>query len=522
MDIEIDLIKRSPHQPRLIFDLDELKSSIEKDGILIPLTVRKKKDGYYELIDGERRWRASKELNYNTVPCNVLDVDEETADKMSWKVNTVRLDYGPKEKAFHFREHQKEGKSLKDISETHGISVTQIKAYFNVFNLPEKYQELVWSREIGIGVIHELHELLNGLWYQTPENSPFVLEILDKAAREKHFGQKEVREAIKPHQAKLRKELIIKTQKSLSKIYPDVRVPETPEELEKASTALRLEAKKKREELLTPEARSKREDEIKNLEEKRRARNQERIMQLEKEAIMKAKRIEEFEKRRIEEAAKLEARKEALNDPNFLRIAQKEAEKLPKKDTQSTFDTPQKQGYQTLDEPLQIQYQHQREWNLKQIIGKDLLGKGKKFQFDFYTVGYSQKNVRDVIELLKLGNVSVLIDVRKNPYSLYKPEFNKEKFQKELKTVGIDYIHLPELGISREERDEYYNGTATIDTLFNKYDDVLRNGGLETLEKTVSGRGIFAIMCTEVDPTKCHRHKIASALNEKGLIGYDI
>jgi len=66
MDIPVEQIKPSPYQPRMTFDLEDIKGSIMRDGILVTLTVRKK-DGFYELVDGERRLRVVKELGYETV-----------------------------------------------------------------------------------------------------------------------------------------------------------------------------------------------------------------------------------------------------------------------------------------------------------------------------------------------------------------------------------------------------------------------------------------------------------------------
>lgn len=62
-EISVDLMKPSPYQPRLIFDLPLISSSIVKDGILVPLTVRKK-DGFFELVDGERRWRVANQEGF--------------------------------------------------------------------------------------------------------------------------------------------------------------------------------------------------------------------------------------------------------------------------------------------------------------------------------------------------------------------------------------------------------------------------------------------------------------------------
>jgi uncharacterized protein (DUF488 family) len=129
----------------------------------------------------------------------------------------------------------------------------------------------------------------------------------------------------------------------------------------------------------------------------------------------------------------------------------------------------------------------------------------------------------DLLNSLKASGAKVLVDVRKNPQSMYRPEFNKDALDKELKRIGIGYIHLPELGIPRELRDEVYGGKTTADMVLDQYErDVLKNGGLDTLMDSVKGKGTFALMCTEVDPTNCHRHKIAEALTKKGLVGYDL
>jgi len=88
-DVAIDLIKQSPYQPRLFFEVDDLKEEIERDGLLSALVVRKK-DEYYELLDGERRLRTLKELGWKRVPVDVRDVDDTTAKRSVFKLNLVR------------------------------------------------------------------------------------------------------------------------------------------------------------------------------------------------------------------------------------------------------------------------------------------------------------------------------------------------------------------------------------------------------------------------------------------------
>jgi len=356
VEIPVDQIKPSPYQPRLTFDLEDIKGSIMRDGILVPLTVRKK-DGYYELVDGERRWRVAKDLGYETVPCDVIDIDDDTARRMVWKVNTLRKDYEPKEKALFFKRMQEDyGMSLRGIAREYDQSPHTVKAYLNVFKLPVDYQQMVWDRVIPIGVILELEQLFNGVQYCTPENNPEIFSILDRAAKVKGFGAMQAREALKPYLAKLREEEIKKAKEVLAKVKPKVEVPETPEELEEAAKALRERAK----ELKTPEQilEEKREKARKALLEgkgsvlskvekakrlgiditefkERMERIKEKIIDNPDKALKETKRlknvideaIKDFEekrkeeelRKRLEEEARVKAKEELLRDTEFVR-----------------------------------------------------------------------------------------------------------------------------------------------------------------------------------------------------------
>ena len=253
MEIPIDQIRPSRYQPRLLFDLEDIRGGVLKalkENRLPNLMVRKVED-YYELIDGERRWRIAKQERFKTVPCQVVDVDNETARRMVWRINTLRKEYTPKEKAYHFKKLQEDyGLSLRGITrECDMKSVHSVIAYLNVLKLPEKYQSLVWAREISIGVIHELEPLFNGVQRCTPESNPEIFEILEKAATRKGFSREAAREAIKPYLVKRREKEVEEAKKTLEEIEPQVKKPETPEELEKAAKALM----KKAEDLKNPE-----------------------------------------------------------------------------------------------------------------------------------------------------------------------------------------------------------------------------------------------------------------------------
>ena len=99
LDIRIDKIQVNPTQPRTNFDTNEIENltiSIKDLGINQPITVRKIDSGNYEIISGERRFRASKKAGLNTIPCYIKGVDNETdLLKMSLVENIQRVDLDP-------------------------------------------------------------------------------------------------------------------------------------------------------------------------------------------------------------------------------------------------------------------------------------------------------------------------------------------------------------------------------------------------------------------------------------------
>ena len=99
LDIRIDKIQVNPTQPRTNFDTNEIENltlSIKDLGIIQPITVRKIDSGNYEIISGERRFRASKKAGLNTIPCYIKGVDNETdLLKMSLVENIQRVDLDP-------------------------------------------------------------------------------------------------------------------------------------------------------------------------------------------------------------------------------------------------------------------------------------------------------------------------------------------------------------------------------------------------------------------------------------------
>lgn len=245
IDVPVKQIKPSPFQPRLTFNLEDIRGSIQRDGILVPLTVREK-EGYYELIDGERRLRLAKELGYKTMPVTVIDVDDDTARRMVWKVNTLRQEYTPKEKAYYFKKLQEEyGMSLRGIGRECDYDYHAVLAHLNVLKLPEKYQELVWDGPLSVSHIQELEPIFNQGEVRTSRIIQWLNQII-----ERKLTRSELREALRPELREIEERRIEAVQEVVREITPipeEIKL-ETPEDLEEAAKILRRRAK----ELKTP------------------------------------------------------------------------------------------------------------------------------------------------------------------------------------------------------------------------------------------------------------------------------
>ena len=226
--------------------MEDLRGSIIKDGILTPLTVRKVNENHYELIDGERRLRLAKDLGFENVPCSVIDVDNETADRMVWKVNTLRKDYKPKEKAFHYKFHWDRDQSGNWIADNHDERRRTVTACINIFELPEKYQKRVWAGIFSIKHIElasEGHLLRDqGVAYATPEKLNSVLRWLDQTF-DQHLSTIELEQAINGERALAQEERAKLAREKFRIEKPEIKI-ETPEDYDKAAEALKREAKK--------------------------------------------------------------------------------------------------------------------------------------------------------------------------------------------------------------------------------------------------------------------------------------
>jgi uncharacterized protein (DUF488 family) len=136
---------------------------------------------------------------------------------------------------------------------------------------------------------------------------------------------------------------------------------------------------------------------------------------------------------------------------------------------------------------------------------------------DLCTVGYEGRTVEELITTLTGATVEVLVDVRLTPLSR-KPGLSKNRIATRLHAAGIDYLHLPQLGNPRDNRDAFRRGD---DAAVARYRDVLRTpegqAALNQLLRLATHRHV-AVMCFEREAAECHRSMVADALAEVGTV----
>ena len=262
--ILIGKIKPSPYQPRLTFDLEDIRGSIMKDGILVALTVREK-DGFYELVDGERRLRLAKQLGYETVKCDVIDVSDEVARRMVYKVNKERKNYTPEEEARFFKRLvEEEGMKPYEIEIQLNVDHHWVQTCLNIWKFPKDIQENVFGlgdRPIAyrfyMSDIRELEPDIN-------RNIETAIEMARQIIKQR-MTVDEKKAFIGRRRKKIEEETVKKAQDAIEKVAPELKEPESAEELEKAAEALKKEAKKRKsKEQILEEKRKKAENALMN------------------------------------------------------------------------------------------------------------------------------------------------------------------------------------------------------------------------------------------------------------------
>lgn len=190
-EISIEKIKANPNQPRREFDaeaLSELADSIREIGIIQPITLRKMDDGTYQIIAGERRWRASQMAGLKTIPAYIRTADDENVMQMALVENIQREDLNAIEIALAYQNLiEKYDLTQDQLSEKVGKKRATIANYLRLLKLPAQVQVALQNRQVDQGHARALLGL----------NQPSMQVKLFGEIQENGYSVRQVEEMVK-------------------------------------------------------------------------------------------------------------------------------------------------------------------------------------------------------------------------------------------------------------------------------------------------------------------------------------
>lgn len=155
LNIPISQVQPAVNQPRQRFDpesMADLADSIRTYGIIQPLTVRRLGSGYYQIIAGERRWRAAKEVGLQVIPAVVVEADDRKAAEMAMIENLQREDLNPIEEAKGYKILMEDyGMTQESLSERMGRSRSSIANTVRLLDLPDVVCQLIEEGKLTPG-----------------------------------------------------------------------------------------------------------------------------------------------------------------------------------------------------------------------------------------------------------------------------------------------------------------------------------------------------------------------------------
>jgi ParB family transcriptional regulator, chromosome partitioning protein len=153
--VAIDLVARNPRNPRKHFaeeDLQDLASSIRQHGIVQPVVVRSVADARFEIIAGERRWRAAQLAGLSEIPVIIREVDDRTALELAIVENVQRADLNPVEEALGYEQLIAEhGYTQNDLGEIIGKSRSHVANSLRLLKLPDLVRDMLFAGTLSAG-----------------------------------------------------------------------------------------------------------------------------------------------------------------------------------------------------------------------------------------------------------------------------------------------------------------------------------------------------------------------------------
>jgi len=163
-ELPIDAIDPNPEQPRRAFDPAELSSlagSIRRHGVLQPVVVRRAAGGRYELVVGERRWRASREAGLATIPAVVADLADRDRLEVALVENVQRRDLNPIELALAFQALAAAGSTQEEIGKRVGLDRSTVANHLRLLELPRDLQADLEAGRLAAGHAKALLQVAN-------------------------------------------------------------------------------------------------------------------------------------------------------------------------------------------------------------------------------------------------------------------------------------------------------------------------------------------------------------------------
>ena len=200
-EIEIDKIFANPNQPRRDFNeeaLQELADSIKELGVIQPITLRKMDDDTYQIIAGERRFRASQLAGKETIPAYILKADDEETMEMALIENIQREDLNPLEISLAYQQLiEQHNLSQEQLSKRVGKGRATVANFLRLLRLPATIQVALKERKIDMGHAKALLSLDShadqiNLFHEIEKNGYSVREVEELVRRTKEGETKPV------------------------------------------------------------------------------------------------------------------------------------------------------------------------------------------------------------------------------------------------------------------------------------------------------------------------------------------
>ena len=207
MEVDLDLLEPNPDQPRTVFreaKLEELAASIRSNGIVQPLLVRRQAE-HFQIIAGERRWRAAQRAGLEKVPVVVRDIPDESVLELSLIENIQREELNPIEEANAYRRLiDGLGVTQEEVARRVGRERSSVTNYLRLLKLPDEIQQWVEEDRLSMGharallsldtpeAQHELGLEIIARGLSVRETERYVKKVHEEAARRRGGGRGDV------------------------------------------------------------------------------------------------------------------------------------------------------------------------------------------------------------------------------------------------------------------------------------------------------------------------------------------